>query len=978
MQQELPVPKCYDNPADATRRLVEMFVEMGQARRTRNSPGMQATRAVFRKIHGAAYGLFEPAPDLPEAWRVGIFAHGRLEAWLRFSSDAAVTDADLGTTLGVGIKLFGVPGHKALGEDGNTADLIMQNASRFFVDDAKTMVEFTYAGVVQKDYDSYLAKHKVTRDILNGMTAPRGSVLTSSYWAILPFHLGDSIIQYRLWPETPPEDVADDGTDYLATDMINRLSQRDYRFHLQILERTDPERMPLDQATVEWPASNEDWQTVATLTIPQQDICERGQSEYGQNLSYNIWRSPPENAPCEESSIAVVRREVYRSGATLRHSANGALTEDPLQPRPQSPPQRIADDCIVQAVIHPAIGIARVGTSDEFLLGPEVIDPQALPAGSYRDADKRLKRQAARFRMYGVNARGEIVRELTGDPSVRIDWKVSLANTKSAWFGFQLALDIPEAAYAPPTTLRNPGVADRSRLAITPPPVELSGANHPPRSFDGQFMDMPVYLGEAMTDEAQRLVVLGGKGVSRSYDDSAAITFANNEGWHDDVGDGPVTARVWLGDEEIQVVPAWLAVAPPNYGPQRKSVRTMWDLMRDVAISAGMLPPVGRPSFMRDILPIFQRLAGLQWVNSGFAAGFGWDGSFDLTSPEAIARLGSNGPATREQRRVIYNSFRDFARDSLSPVPWPWIYGDAMNIPPAQTPRQNAALADWQMAALKAWAEGDFDADFDPGWCGPTSIDDVPVQLQGDMLTRAALEFCLADAFHPGCEMTWPVRAQTMYMAPFRFLHAPEGWQEPPQSEVLTTDSVTIPMGPLYGQLPGSITRWMAVPWQTDTSSCRSGYTPNYDPYAPSFWPARVPNQVLSRENYDIVMDVNRPLSERQKAFANREAWIEPLGSDGYTHQINNMIQHFDFLAVVEEVDGPGDEHFPARMEVADWTKAITPEEEQYTVEGVGANRPAGGASGANLRRTRSATEIDLTGIELVNRFPNGLPPQLR
>ena len=97
MQHELPVPGCYDNPADATQRLVEMFVEMGQARRTRNAPGTTAARAVFRKIHGAAYGRFEPVADLPEAWRVGIFAHGPLEAWMRFSSDAATASEMRGT-----------------------------------------------------------------------------------------------------------------------------------------------------------------------------------------------------------------------------------------------------------------------------------------------------------------------------------------------------------------------------------------------------------------------------------------------------------------------------------------------------------------------------------------------------------------------------------------------------------------------------------------------------------------------------------------------------------------------------------------------------------------------------------------------------------------------------------------------------------------------------------------------------------------
>src|SRR3546814_3512739 len=101
----------------------------------------------------------------------------------------------------------------------------MQAASRFFVDDAQQMVEFTYAGVVQRNYNAYLATHKATNDILNAMTAPRGSVLTTTYWAILPFHLGSEIVKYRLDPETPPENVADDATDYLKTD-IDRKSKR--------------------------------------------------------------------------------------------------------------------------------------------------------------------------------------------------------------------------------------------------------------------------------------------------------------------------------------------------------------------------------------------------------------------------------------------------------------------------------------------------------------------------------------------------------------------------------------------------------------------------------------------------------------------------------------------------------------------------------------------------------------------------------
>ena len=89
-----------------------------------------------------------------------------------------------------------------------------------------------------------------------------------------------------------------------------------------------------------------------------------------------------------------------------------------------------------------------------------------------------------------------------------------------------------------------------------------------------------------------RLLVLGGRGRSASFDGSRAITFANNESWFDDTSDGPVTAEVTLNGKPLDVMPAWVVVAPPNYGPQRKSVRTMWDLMRDVAVQAKM---AGRP-----------------------------------------------------------------------------------------------------------------------------------------------------------------------------------------------------------------------------------------------------------------------------------------------------------------------------------------------------------------------------------------------
>ncbi|MGH9511580.1 MAG: LodA/GoxA family CTQ-dependent oxidase [Terriglobales bacterium] len=618
----------------------------------------------------------------------------------------------------------------------------------------------------------------------------------------------------------------------------------------------------------------------------------------------------------------------------------------------QTPPNPI-----VRAAIHPSIGVARLGNSpDEYFLAPEVMDPPQQAPGYYRDFTGALKRQVARFRIYGLDAQGNPVAELT-PVNAEIIWSVHLANKKAAWYQFQIALDIPEVDSAPHSYMRNAAISNRSGLSIDPGPRQISGVNAsgPGYAFDsGKFMGIPVYLGEIRTDEEGRLLVFGGRGKSASYNDSLALTFANNEGWYDDTSDGPVTATVTFHGKELPVDPAWIVVGPPNYAPARKSVRTMWDLMRDTAIGAKMIPAPTRASFNDDIRPIFERLCGLQWVNAGYAAAFGWGGPNDYATAEMLERFSQNNPNDQEMRRTIANQFRNFAVDSWSPKPWPWQYGDAMNIPATHSPRQNSALSDTQLNLLQQWVDGNFDSDYEP--IQPQTLDDVPLAQQANILDRASLEFCIADAFHPGCEMTWPMRQSSLYMAPFRIAHAAADFVEPQYGAVMNPSEMLglLPYGPLGPQVPGGITRWMALPWQTDTASCRSGYIRRYDPYLPTFWPARVPNQILTTANYEVVMDPKRPLADRLSAFAQRVSWSRPLGVGVYTSQINHMIDNFWEMGVVEPREGPDDPHFPPSLEVENLPQ---PTVERLAAEG----------------RSNATEEIDLTGIEKVRRFPHGL-----
>ncbi|MCM0021101.1 MAG: LodA/GoxA family CTQ-dependent oxidase [Tagaea sp.] len=583
------------------------------------------------------------------------------------------------------------------------------------------------------------------------------------------------------------------------------------------------------------------------------------------------------------------------------------------------------DADIVYAKIHPSIGIARVGNStaeDGFYVGPQVTEPSPMAPGFYRDGTGALKREVAEFRVYGYDANGRVVRELRMEDGVRIEWTVELANHKAAWYNFEIALDIPEA-YEPAnkTTLRNATVADRKSLSIVPGPRSIAapdaqGARY--RFDGGTCFGIEVTLGELRTDANGRLLVFGGQGKSASASGKAPTTFANNDGWYDDTSDGPVTARVRLGDRDLNVAPAWVVVAPPNYGPQQKSVRTMFALMTDMSIQAGHLPAPQRPSFRDDILPIFKAMCDLQWMNAGFAAGFGYGMPQYFLAPDYLRKLADPGAPNAELRRTVANAFRNPADGDVSLKPWPWVYGDAMNIPMPPTPRAMTALTVTQLALLERWAEGDFVADYDPAYEPPRRIEDVPVQDQPAMLDRAALEFCLADAFHPGCEMTWPVRHATMYMEPYRWRHRHPGSVEPNYGSTLTPAEVASYNGPLYAQFPGSITRWMAIPWQTDTASCRSGYDAQYDPYLPTFWPARVPNQVLSAANYAAVMNAELPRENRIAAFRERADWDRTLGT-GYVNQLVAMIEHFDRQGIVEVRPGiPNDPDFPPVMQVED------------------------------------------------------------
>jgi hypothetical protein len=572
-------------------------------------------------------------------------------------------------------------------------------------------------------------------------------------------------------------------------------------------------------------------------------------------------------------------------------------------------------DRIVTCAIHPSIGVARVGNSQSaYFIGPEAPGWTPGPDERFKDEDGRIKRQAARFRIYGLDEQGNVVKELTTDDA-RIDWRVHLANRKAGWYEFQNAMDLkgkpdengerPDLAI--PVRHRNQKYAgSRDDLVIDPGPRKISGKDVHGVSYHfdtGRFVRKPVYLGELRTDSEGRLLVLGGHGQSASATGEKAVTFANNDGWHDDVSDGPVRATVTLGGRVMEAEPAMVVVTPPNYGPGLYGVVTMYDVVADLFASELGLPE--NPSFWRHVYPIFERLANSGGSNSGIWMLFGAGSPSDLSNAEVLARLADPSENSRELRQQVFRWFRNPSSNSERLDALPPFYGDAFG-DYTDEPQTGLLVTATQYRWLEAWAHGAFDPD-------PTAretwreIEALPIAEQPHALDRAHLESCLGGPFHPGIELTWTLRHRGMWRKPFRLNVLDEGASvNMDYGETLTSAVALSETGPLSASGPGTLTWWMGVPWQTDEASCMSGYQAGTYLPLPSYWAARVPNQVLPEAGYKRFLDGQLPLVQRVKHLTTRGEWLR-FFSTQYQSRINSSVALWDRVGIVAERPGPSD-----------------------------------------------------------------------
>lgn len=507
--------------------------------------------------------------------------------------------------------------------------------------------------------------------------------------------------------------------------------------------------------------------------------------------------------------------------------------------------------------IHPGIGVARVGQSqDGYFLGPETMDGRAFelsPAGEvglrgYKDSSFLIRRQGVRFRVFEYerdDATGALafVGEVTSDKAA-IRWSLALGNRKAAGplmvssTGPQEErIIVPRPPASGVISRRNNGVADRTRLETSTSLSGLEGANRPLQALQGRIMDKDVLLGEAGTDHLGRLVVLGGTGQAASWETPMAALpdFLNNNGWFDDIADGPIDAELVFPDGRIERVHdgAWVIVAPPDFAPEVRPFVSLYDLMFDALVQAGRLPHPSRVSFQHDIRPILERAASLRWVNRKSL----WNEL--AVTIEDLAALADASEGARPNREDAHQILLQ-CEDELD----------------------GFRLTRTQKELLDNWVEGRFESDLS----APDSHLNAAEELDRAVLTR-----CIGSGLFPGIEMGFLATNPTLYAELGRFTRG----SFDDFNGVNTLEA-------------GSVTQRMAVPWHADFMEC-----------AVEWWPVQRPDTALFRQD-------GTPTSP---GFRWDRGLVVPQPDDFDSPESHlNMVLHFAKLGVVDRITVGGEE----------------------------------------------------------------------
>ncbi len=339
-------PGIEEPDADEQATIDGIIEGMTQQSETVEKRESHAVRASHAKSSACAIGEMTVADDLPEELAQGLFARaGTYPVAVRFAQGPGETLGDrVSTHRGMAIKIFRAEGEKLAGHEAPTQDFVLATGPTFPSGTAKgflrdgTLIGKS-AGLPEgaKSAVSSMARNlnKVLGTIGTPSTKadffghPFSHPLGDSYFSQAPMRWGDYVAKIAAFPSSvyqdslrdwqldPHED--EDGFRHAA---VAFFGEHDVIFELRVQLWANAETQPIEDASVEWPAQDSQYRTIATIRLPRQDAYSPARVRYfDEVMTFRPAHSLAAHRPL--GSVMRARLQVYQALSAFRHRENG-------------------------------------------------------------------------------------------------------------------------------------------------------------------------------------------------------------------------------------------------------------------------------------------------------------------------------------------------------------------------------------------------------------------------------------------------------------------------------------------------------------------------------------------------------------------------------------------------------------------------------------------------------------------------------
>lgn len=337
--------------AETIEQLIETLTGINQ---TTLEHEKHAHRSVHAKSHALLTGELIVPGDLPRELAQGIFAkEGTYPLVMRLSTvPGDILDDSVSTPRGMAVKIIGVQGERLPDSDGDiTQDFVLVNGPVFSAPNAKRFA--STLKLVAATTDRAEGAKKALSAVLRGTERiieafggrsstllalggqPETHPLGDTYYSQVPLRYGDFVVKLSIAPHSPNLTALTDASldvngkpNGLREAMVEHFAAQGGEWDVRVQFCTDPETMPIEDASVAWPEEKSPYIDVARIVLPPQEAWnESRRVAVDVGLAFSPWHGIAAHRPL--GSVMRARRVAYKVMAKFRAHYNNVVIHEP-------------------------------------------------------------------------------------------------------------------------------------------------------------------------------------------------------------------------------------------------------------------------------------------------------------------------------------------------------------------------------------------------------------------------------------------------------------------------------------------------------------------------------------------------------------------------------------------------------------------------------------------------------------------------